>query len=883
MRFHRPCTLLALAFALTSAADVPPPVALHIVDSATNSPIPDLTVTLGNEVLASQPSGDYKIPAASSQIMLRAPGYKAVTYTAAQISNLKGKLTLTPFEVHSLYITEYGINSAALRDPILRIMHAGGANALTINIKTDYGLLDYPSQIPLAQQIGARKMTTIHSLSDLVNAGHAQGIYMIARIVTFKDLPLATTHPEWAIHLANGELFYDHSHLAWADPWRKEVRAYNIAIAVEAAKAGFDEVQFDYVRFPDSNSKLVVSGPTDEAGRVKAITSFLTDAHKALIPYNVFQSADIFGYDSWNTNDTGIGQHLEDIVPAVDYVCPMLYPSGFRYGIPGHPKPMDTLDDIYANHQRIPHKVHRSHPRQPQKVPPLAPGLPRLRLPAPHLRPRRSRHPDQSLQGRQVQRLEPLERPQRLQRHRPRRWARSSGQTQSRQARRDQARGFKSSNHQACRQPSSSRQACQQGARQQAAARQKNRQPKARHAFNKAVLISRNFDNLKGYDFSPAVQACRKAAQAAAEIIRRSAPQRCKQGHNESTSSLANPILMKKLGFLSFGHWTPSPQSQTRSAADVLLQSIDLAIEAERLGLDGAYFRVHHFARQLASPFPLLAAIGTRTNTIEIGTGVIDMRYENPHYMLEDAGAADLISNGRLQLGISRGSPEQVIDGWRHFGYAPPPGEDDAALGRLHAEQFLDLLNGQGFAQPNPRPMFPNPPGLLRLEPFPAGLRDRIWWGASSNATAVWAATLGMNLQSSTLKLDETGEPFHVQQAAQIRAFRAAWKDAGHTRTPRVSVSRSIFALVNDLDRAYFGRGADEEDKVGFLDARTRAIFGRGYAAEPDVLVQQLRQDEAIAEADTLLLTVPNQLGVAYNAHVLESILTTIAPALGWR
>jgi alkanesulfonate monooxygenase SsuD/methylene tetrahydromethanopterin reductase-like flavin-dependent oxidoreductase (luciferase family) len=340
---------------------------------------------------------------------------------------------------------------------------------------------------------------------------------------------------------------------------------------------------------------------------------------------------------------------------------------------------------------------------------------------------------------------------------------------------------------------------------------------------------------------------------------------------------------MKKIGFLSFGHWTPSPHSQTRSAADVLLQSIDLAVEAERLGIDGAYFRVHHFARQLSSPFPLLAAVGARTRRIEIGTAVIDMRYENPHYMVEDAGSADLIAGSRLQLGISRGSPEQVIDGWRYFGYRPSEGEDDAAMGRRHAVEFLDLLRGNGFARPNPRPMFPNPPGLLRLEPYSEGLRDRIWWGASSNATAVWAAQLGMNLQSSTLKNDETGEPFHIQQAAQIRAFRAAWKEAGRARTPRVSVSRSIFALVNDLDRAYFGRGDQEQDTIGFLDANTRAIFGRTYAAEPDVLIEQLSTDEAIAEADTLLLTVPNQLGVAYNAHVMEAILTAVAPSLGWR
>jgi alkanesulfonate monooxygenase SsuD/methylene tetrahydromethanopterin reductase-like flavin-dependent oxidoreductase (luciferase family) len=192
-------------------------------------------------------------------------------------------------------------------------------------------------------------------------------------------------------------------------------------------------------------------------------------------------------------------------------------------------------------------------------------------------------------------------------------------------------------------------------------------------------------------------------------------------------------------------------------------------------------------------------------------------------------------------------------------------------------------LAGQGFAKPNPRPMFPNPPGLLRLEPHAEGLRERIWWGAGSNATAVWAAKLGMNLQSSTLKNDETGEAFHIQQAAQIRAYRAAWKEAGHSREPRVSVSRSIFALIDDRDRAYFGQGREDEDQVGFIDPQTRAIFGRSYAAEPEALIEQLKADQAIAEADTLLLTIPNQLGVDYNAHVIEAILTHIAPALGWR
>ena len=299
---------------------------------------------------------------------------------------------------------------------------------------------------------------------------------------------------------------------------------------------------------------------------------------------------------------------------------------------------------------------------------------------------------------------------------------------------------------------------------------------------------------------------------------------------------------MKKIGFLSFGHWTPSPQSQTRSAADALLQSIDLAVAAEELGADGAYFRVHHFARQLASPFPLLAAVGAKTSRIEIGTAVIDMRYENPLYMAEDAGAADLIAGGRLQLGISRGSPEQVIDGWRYFGYRPAEGESDADMGRRHAEVFLDLLRGEGFAQPNPRPMFPNPPGLLRVEPHSEGLRDRIWWGAGSNATAVWAAKLG----HEPAKLDP-------QERRDRRAVPcpAGRPDPGLprrlergrpcARASRLGQPQHLRAGGRSRSRLFRTRGRGE-DQFGFIDEKTRAIFGRSYAAEPDVLVEQLKR-----------------------------------------
>ncbi|MCU1551020.1 MAG: alkane 1-monooxygenase [Glaciihabitans sp.] len=339
--------------------------------------------------------------------------------------------------------------------------------------------------------------------------------------------------------------------------------------------------------------------------------------------------------------------------------------------------------------------------------------------------------------------------------------------------------------------------------------------------------------------------------------------------------------MKKKIGFLSFGHWQDVPGSQTRTASDALHQSIDLAVAAEELGIDGAFFRVHHFARQLASPFPLLAAIGARTSRIEIGTAVIDMRYENPLYMAEDAAAADLISDGRLQLGVSRGSPETALRGSESFGFVPPDEMTDADLARAHTELFMAAIQEAGVAAANPQ--MTGSTGALSIQPQSPGLSDRIWWGAGTRKTASWTAEQGLNLMSSTLLTEDTGVPFGDLQAEQIALFRAAWADAGWEREPRVSVSRSILPLTTDEDRAYFGgRGsAEQNDQVGYIDGSI-ARFGKSYVGEPDAIVKDLLEDAAVRDADTILLTVPNQLGVDYNAHLLETVAKHIAPAIGW-
>jgi alkanesulfonate monooxygenase SsuD/methylene tetrahydromethanopterin reductase-like flavin-dependent oxidoreductase (luciferase family) len=328
----------------------------------------------------------------------------------------------------------------------------------------------------------------------------------------------------------------------------------------------------------------------------------------------------------------------------------------------------------------------------------------------------------------------------------------------------------------------------------------------------------------------------------------------------------------KRIGFLSFGAWHPGG-GLTHTGGDALQQTVELAVAAEEIGIDGAFVRVHHFARQLASPFPLLAAIGVRTSRIEIGTGVIDMRYENPLYMAEEAAVADLLAGGRLQLGVSRGSPEPAYRGAEAFGYSV-----DADDAREKTARFRAAITGGGVVPADAGGSLG--PSMLPVQPQSPGLAERIWWGSGTRETAAWAGEQGMNLMSSTLLLEDTKVPFDELQAEQIALFRDAWARAGHPREPRVSVSRSVIPITSDLDRRLFGDDANE-DQVGWLDGAI-SRFGRSYTGEPDRIAAELAQDEAVRAADTVLLTVPSQLGVEYNAALLATIAHDVAPAIGW-
>lgn len=336
---------------------------------------------------------------------------------------------------------------------------------------------------------------------------------------------------------------------------------------------------------------------------------------------------------------------------------------------------------------------------------------------------------------------------------------------------------------------------------------------------------------------------------------------------------------MKAFGFLSFGHYGSGGAPGEYGAKEALQQAVEIGVGADEIGVNGAYFRVHHFAEQAASPIPLLSAIAARTDRIEVGTGVIDMRYENPLYLAEEAAALDLLSDGRLALGISRGSPEPALRGWESFGYSDPTDAKAANMAREKFGRFLSAVRGEEIAEADPGQYGPG--RRLRVEPHSPGLDRRVWWGAGSAGTAEWAAEQGVNMMSSTLLTEATGAAFADLQREQIDRYRAAWESAGHDWAPRVSVSRSIFPITTQLDDLYFGgRSNGQGDQIGIIDD-ARSTFGKTYAGEPERLIEELKADAAVEAADTVLLTIPSQLGVDFNLHILESFAEHVAPGLG--
>lgn len=314
-----------------------------VIDAATRAPIAGSFVTLGNSSVQTDKDGVFHIDGEGNELRARAYGYAraAQPLTAGQ----EPVFELKTFATQGVYLSAYGISSLKLRNGVLDLIKDTQINTLVIDLKNDTALVSYKTSVPLAGEIGAQKIVLMKDMPDMIARLHAQGIYTIGRIVTFKDTLLAQAHPEYAVRNAAGGMWKDREGLSWVDPFKTEVWDYNIALAEEAAKMGFDEIQFDYVRFPDTRG-LVFSKPNNEQNRVAAIGGLLGKAREKLAPYNVFLSADIFGYVAWNANDTEIGQRITDVFQYVDYASPMLYPSGFQFGIPGYRNPVANSHEI---------------------------------------------------------------------------------------------------------------------------------------------------------------------------------------------------------------------------------------------------------------------------------------------------------------------------------------------------------------------------------------------------------------------------------------------------------------------------------------------------------------------------------------------------------
>ncbi len=329
----------------------------RVTDAVTGKAIPGAWVTLHDKAVRTDQEGLFEIDGQGQTLGVRACGHRRAEVATDDLTNGRD-IALDPFRPKGLYLSFFGVGNGNLRQAALNLIRKTELNTLVVDVKGDRGMVAYRSSVPLAARVGAQKIITVRDIKGLIASLRAAGIYTIARIVVYKDDPLASARPDLALKTPSGRIWRDREGLAWVDPFKQEVRDYNIAIAVEAARNGFDEIQFDYVRFPDAQG-VAFSAPDTERERIKAVSEFLVEARRALTPYNVFLAADIFGYVCWNLNDTGIGQRLEDLAPLVDYLSPMLYPSGFRYGIPGYRDPVaNPYEVVYLSLKRAEERTH---------------------------------------------------------------------------------------------------------------------------------------------------------------------------------------------------------------------------------------------------------------------------------------------------------------------------------------------------------------------------------------------------------------------------------------------------------------------------------------------------------------------------------------------
>ena len=318
----------------------------HVLDGATGKGVPAARVSVGDTSLTTGSDGAFQLERRPHQgtLTVLAPGYRRAQVDLSQTSGLD--VTLQPNPVKATYLTYFAVGGSEYRQDLLNLLDTTEVNAVVIDIKGDYGLLSYHSNVPLAEQIGANASPTIDDLNGLLQTLHQRGTYVIGRIVVFKDNLLARNGPRAGLDVGvkdrrSGQLWVDGENLAWVDPFQSAAWDYNTDLAREAIQLGFDEVQFDYIRFatdpsPDSSVEdIQYSQPLTETNRVSALKSFLSRAHAAVNQAGGFLSMDPFGYTTWWDDDGGIGQDLEILADDIDYYCPMVYPSTFNAGLPG--------------------------------------------------------------------------------------------------------------------------------------------------------------------------------------------------------------------------------------------------------------------------------------------------------------------------------------------------------------------------------------------------------------------------------------------------------------------------------------------------------------------------------------------------------------------
>jgi hypothetical protein len=312
-----------------------------VLDADRRTPIRGASVWAGQLEAVTDPEGRFVLenPGGAS-LIVKAPGY-ALRRIPPRDFDIA--VALKPKSVRAAYLTYYGIAEPSIRNRVLDLVDRTELNAVVIDVKGDRGLIPYRTEVPAALEAGAQGPVIIKDFDGMLRSFRERGIYTVARIVAFKDNVLAKHRPDLAIiDTRTGKPWIDNEKLAWVDPFREEVWDYLIAIAKEAVAKGFDEVQFDYVRFPTDGrlSAAAYAQPNTSATRLPAIAAFLAKARRELGPTGAFLSADVFGYTAFNANDTDIGQRVEELAPHLDYICPMVYPSGYHLGIPGFRNPV---------------------------------------------------------------------------------------------------------------------------------------------------------------------------------------------------------------------------------------------------------------------------------------------------------------------------------------------------------------------------------------------------------------------------------------------------------------------------------------------------------------------------------------------------------------